>query len=190
MRIRYLFFPVAVMMTAIFSGCIAPLAPDPFYPREWGEITRLGDQCKLIEGSYVNDGEWRGEDNQTKNVSLSSILFIPSNSKKISLFTNTRRTDSHGDSFINLKVVPDNNQTSDYNIECFCIDQNIICPGLNQSYGFAPVGFASGGNNVYFSIGKDNALLGRVDDVRLGLIFVVPIHITKKAWVRFKHADQ
>ncbi len=186
MRVNRLFIPVTLVMTLSFQGCISPLVPDKHYPVSWGNISTLGAECKAIEGTYQNAGFIKTEDAQIGETTLTSLLLLPLKAQSVSLYTHTRRLDSRGDAFVTLRIVPDEQSASYIEFDdCFCVKENLVCPGHGSSHGASPVGIVAGGSNFFFSVAEDRSLIVKRDDVAAGLILIVPFRISEKSWGRF-----
>jgi hypothetical protein len=76
------------------------LVEDEHYPRNWGELTGLGSDCKKVEGRYLNAGWTTGAGENTQAVYLMTVLGYPSDARTVSLSTHTRQVDRNGDAFV------------------------------------------------------------------------------------------
>ena len=195
MDIRHLLLALLLLITSVFYGCVtvrAPLVPDKDYPRDWGDLSALGPECKAIEGIYVNEGEVTSAGGSTQSLSLTSILNIRSAARVVSLRVRTRKMDQNGDAFVTLQVLPDGNTAALQELQgCFCIKQTLACTQIYERYWSVP-NFGLGGSqrNVYFSVSRDRALIGKLQNYHADVIFAIPVFGIKEPWTRFKTTNE
>jgi hypothetical protein len=195
MNTYYRLLALLLLAASVFDGCVmvrAPLVSDKEYPRDWGDLSALGPECKSLEGTYMNDGVVTGIDGSTQSVSLTSVLNNRSEARIVSLSIRTRKVDQNGDAFITLRVVPDGNTAAFQELEgCFCIKQTLACTQVYETYWSIP-NFGLGGaqRNVYFSMTRDRSLIAKVQDYHADVILAIPVFGIKEPWARFKTADQ
>lgn len=170
----------------------APLAPDESFPRDWGEPVAAGPECKGVEGTYLNAGRVAVAGGSTEPMSLMAVLGFPIEAKTASLTTQTRRVDRNGDGFITLRAVVNGDAGTVREREgCFCIKQTLVCTQIDEKYWSIP-NFGVGGSqsNVYFSISRDRALIGKLQNYHADVVLGAPLSGMKEPWVRFDHVDQ
>jgi hypothetical protein len=188
-------YAIAILSAYIAPGCVtvhAPLVTDKSYPNNWGELLELGPECKAIEGVYWNEGVTPSADGTIQPVMLTSALNLHRNAQTVSLSVRVRQFDRHGDAFVTLGVVPDNNVADLHELEsCFCIKQTLACTQISETYWSVP-NFGVGGeqSNIYFSISHDHSLVAKMQNYHADVILVLPVFGIKEPWVRFSRVEQ
>jgi hypothetical protein len=184
-----LFLAVLVLQSCV--TVYAPLLPDEEYPRDWGELSALGPECKGVDGTYSNAGRKTGTSGSSKPVSLMEVLDFVGDAKTVSLNTYTRRIDRNGDAFITLRISAHGNATVLHEREgCFCIKQTLACTQLSEKYwSFPNFGLGGSQSNAYFAISRDRTLIAKLQNYHADVILGVPIFGTKEQWARFENAD-
>jgi len=185
---------VLLSAALLLQACItvhAPLLPDQDYPPDWGEISRLGPQCKDVEGTYSNLGTMTVTGGISQPVSLLEVLNLDEVANTVSLNTETRRLDGNGDAFITLRISAHGDATVVRERECFCIKQTLSCADVSEKYwsspGVAVVGFQ---RNAYFAMSPDRTLVVKLQNYHAGVVLGAPIFGMKEPWARFKNAAQ
>ena len=185
-----------LLVALVLQGCVitvhAPLLPDEEYPRDWGELSPLGPECKAVEGTYLNAGLINGGGGRAQPISLMAVLNLAGDAKTVSLNTHTRRVDQNGDAFITLRISVHGDATVIHEREgCFCIKQTLACTQLSENYwSFPNVGLGGSQRNAYFAISRDRALIAKLQNYHVDVILAVPIFGMKEPWASFKNADQ
>jgi len=184
-----------LLATLVLQGCVtvhAPLLPDEGYPRDWGELSLLGPECKGVEGTYLNAGWMTGAGGSSQPVSLMEVLNFVSDAKTVSLNTLTRRVDRNGDAFITLRISAHGDATVVHEREgCFCIKQTLACTQISEKYwSFPNFGLGGSQSNAYFAISRDRTLIAKLQNYHADVVLGVPIFGMKEPWARFKNADQ
>ena len=177
----------------VLQGCVtihAPLLPDEEYPRDWGELSPLGPECKGIEGTYLNAGWMTSTKGKSQPVSLTEVLNLAGDAKTVSLNTHTRRVDQNGDAFITLRISVHGDATVFHEREgCFCIKQTLACTQISEkSWSFPNVGLGGSQRNAYFAISRDRTLIAKLQNYHVDVVLVAPIFGMTEPWASFKNA--
>lgn len=186
---------IGFLVASALMGCVAthaPLKADSEYPNAWGEVLPLGRECKAVEGRYRNQGEIVDVNGVSQAALLTTLLDIRSDARVVSLKVHTRRVDQSGDAFITLAVVPDDNLANTHELEtCFCIKQTLACPRIGETYWSLPnFGFGGQQSNLYFSLSKDQSLVGKLQNYHAEALLGLPSFGMKEPWIRFIRADK
>jgi len=184
-----------LLAALVLQGCVtvhAPLLPDEGYPRDWGEPSPLGPECKGVEGTYLNAGWMTGTGGSSQPVSLMAVLNVVGDANTVSLNTLTRRVDRNGDALITLRISAHGDATVLHEREgCFCIKQTLACTQISEKYwSFPNFGLGGSQSNAYFAISQDRTLIAKLQNYDADVILGVPIFGMKEPWARFKNADQ
>ncbi len=182
-----------ILFVLIAQGCVtvhAPLNPDEVFPREWGEISALGPECKALEGTYVNDGVVTAAPGKEQSISLTSVFNFESTARTVSLSVRTRRFDKDGDAFSTLIIVSDRNASDFREFEgCFCIKQTLACTQLFvESWSVPNFGLGGSQKNAYFSVSKDGSLIAKLQHYHADVILAIPVFRMREPWARFRKA--
>lgn len=186
---------LVLLICAVFLGCVsvrAPLVADKDFPSAWGEINQLGFECKALDGTYLNEGAVVAAEGVAQPLSLTSVLAMQSSARAVTLNVHTRKIDQNGDSFITLRVVPDEDSASMKELDgCFCIKQTLACTQVSEKYWSLPnFGFGGSQQNVYFSIASDRSLVARLQNYHADVILLIPVFGIKEPWARFERVDR
>lgn len=186
---RFRLQALMILVAFVLQGCAlvqAPLLPDEGYPNEWGELLPLGPECKGVEGTYLNAG-WVTDARKTpRPVSLMTVLALPGDAKAVSLSTRTLKVDKNGDAFITLQIAAHGETTVLHEREgCFCVKQTLVCTQVGEQYWSGPIGLGGSQRNVYFTLSRDRALTGKLQDCHADVVLIVPFFGIDESWVRF-----
>ncbi len=172
------------------AGCVtlhAPLTRDSSYPADWPEVTSAGEECRGLNGTYLNSGEFAVADSKRSEALLTQILHLSTGAKRLSLAVHTTRLDRHGDATSSLVIVPDGDESARAELaNCFCIRQTLTCTQINERYWSLPfVGMGGAQSNVYLSSAVDGSLVLRLQSYHADVVLGVPLFQKSEPWARF-----
>lgn len=183
------------MSASIIIGCSMakpPLKRDENYPSSWEEILTLGTECKLIAGTYSNQGIVVFDGN-AQSIMLTDILpvRIAERPKTIKLNVVTRRIDFHQDTFATLQVGT-NNSNIDMNEfkDCYCVKQALFYKA-EEKYGTVPnLSLWGSQKNVWLTQDTNGALIAKIWNYNAGLVLVAPFYKQSSFWARFERIGE
>jgi hypothetical protein len=184
-----------LIATTIFQCCVsvhAPLETDKNYPPAWGDLTSLGDECKSLEGTYLNEGVIIASEAGPQPLLLTSVLNIPDDARTVSLSVHTSKLFRNGDALVTLHIVPEGRIEAHKELKgCYCIKGTLACFEVGKGGWWVPY-FALVGSqqNVYFSMTNDRSLVAKLQNYHAGMILVVPVFRVKEPWAWFKRAGE
>lgn len=173
----------------VTGGCVSlhtPLTADEGYPVRWGSIVPLGQECKSMSGAYDNAGTLAITGKITKPILLTSLLGLSEPATRLSMSVVTRKLDKKGDAFSTLEILAGDDTTVRYELnECFCVKQTLMCKVAESSRAVPYVSIGGSQRNVYFSLAQDGALIAKLQDYHVDIVFVVPVFGKSEPWARF-----
>jgi hypothetical protein len=180
-----------LMLTAGCASLYMPLSADEGYPTSWGAIVPLGQECKSMSGEYDNAGTVAIDAQSTMSILLTNVLGLPESTTRLSIIVVTQKLDKYGDAFSTLEVRASDDTTVGRELkECFCVKQTLMCK-VTESYRVVPyVSIGGSQRNVYFSLAHDGALIAKLQDYHIDVVFVVPFYGRSEPWARFVRSNR
>lgn len=175
-----------LMLTTGCASLYMPLTADEGYPAGWGTIVPLGQECRSMSGEYDNTGTVAINGQSMASVFLTNVLGLPESATRLSITVITQRRDKDGDSLSTLEVRASDDAAVRRELkECFCVKQTLMCK-VAESYRAIPyVSIGGAQRNVYFSLAHDGALIAKLQDYHIDVVFVVPVYGKRESWARF-----
>lgn len=181
---------VLVYGILLFSSCAnvdPPLQRDRAYPADWPEISQLGHACGGLDGAYDSVGTMVGAEGRRTMVTMEELFpgLVNREAKSVSLQIITKKVEANGDAIGTLLVTAtDGTAVRQIGFDCYCVKGALMFVAASGG-GAIPGALAGSQRNVWLNKAADGSLLARINDIKVGLIMVVPYGSSSSRWCRF-----
>lgn len=183
------------------GGCAAtrPPAPtDPGYPQQWAPLAGLGEECRALDGTYVNGGVLIDPQGSQGSIRLTDLLFAMTDdgrrspdvdaardAVRVRLSVATQMADQSHNTIGRLDAVVETpGRTLARRVKSYCRG-GILMFVASTAGGGDMLGAGGTQRNVWLSFGRDGALVAKLGDYAAGIAVVVPYGRQRISWARF-----
>ena len=179
------------------TACQAPLKASHGYPAGWPQLTRLGEGCGELRGTYANQGIATAPNGGVQPITL------------VSLIPRDKPLDQHAirpgastlPESVTLAVLPATRWQpypklqatikTAASIEAYEVGtasrRNALLYVLRSSGSSAgALGFSSSQSRVFLTQGGDGSLIAKIHTEEQGMILVIPAYSGQYTWARFE----